>query len=43
MSNIWKRIVAMALALVLVVGMMPVGASAAEDCAHHSEHTAECG
>ena len=41
-----KRILSMLLTIVMVIGMFPTAAFAAEAdnlCEHHAEHTAECG
>lgn len=45
-KNIWKRLMSLALSLMLVVSCVPAPAHAAEAdnlCAHHTQHTPECG
>lgn len=45
-SNLGKRLLSVALAGILVLGCVPAAAFAAEAdglCAHHTQHTADCG
>ena len=46
-KNIWKRLLSGALTAVMLAGLLPAAALAAEDsggiCPHHQEHTETCG